>query len=93
MDGDSQHATGKDAFPDRPNHPDFWKLSAIVLGLDAKAERGDSIETLVGPVDWDSLVYMAEQRAARVSPDPEIYRALVSLFIDGFALGCKYGAR
>lgn len=56
-------------FPDRPDHPDFWMLSQVVLDADAVAEStpglagaGDLIE---GIADGASVAYMAVQRATR----------------------------
>jgi hypothetical protein len=58
----------------RPDHPDFWKFSQIVLDLDAAmAERSpsegvdDVIARKAAEVgDSYSLVYMAIQRAMRI---------------------------
>lgn len=58
--------------PQRPDHPDFWKLSDIVLELDASMyERGathaeDVISQKAAEVgDSESITYMAVQRAMR----------------------------
>lgn len=60
-------------FPARPDHPDFWRLSSIILGFDAsmdeastEEERSKVFETwLAKVIDGDSLAYMAFQRAMR----------------------------
>lgn len=59
--------------PARPNHPDFWRLSSIVLKYDTRIQAApddDSKEAVwrdnvVRWVDENSLVYMASQRAMR----------------------------
>lgn len=55
-------------FPARPQHPDFWKLSDVILQLDSQGEaESDAFATAVGEVvDMESLQYMAYQRALRV---------------------------
>lgn len=58
----------------RPDHPDFWKLSDIVLRLDGSLEGAGGADEqeaiwrreLERHVDVDSLGYMATQRAFRV---------------------------
>jgi len=57
--------------PNRPDTPDFWKLSAVILRLDGAMEAATTKEekdklyvSLVGAhIDVDSLAYMAMQRA------------------------------
>lgn len=59
--------------PERPNHPDFWRLSSIVLKYDTRiqaAATDDAKEkvwhdNVVRWVDEGSLIYMASQRAMR----------------------------
>lgn len=61
-------------FPERPNHPDFWRLSSIVLKLDGRmdaAKTEDQKEkvwtsNVARFIDEDSLNYLAMQRAMRV---------------------------
>lgn len=52
-------------FPDRPQHPDFWRISQVVLELDGNASEGNmSVSEIVADlVDEKSLIYMTEQRA------------------------------
>ena len=82
-------------FPDRPQHPDFWKLSEIIVKLDHIAET-EGWEAAMGtvPVDIRSMVYMARQRAAMaqdmLSPGDEKER-LAILWMDAFAAGARYG--
>lgn len=77
------------AFPDRPSHPDFWRISDAILSLDGDAtEGGKSVEQIMhGLVDEKSLFYMATQRAKRV-PTPLSYGG--ALWIDGFIAGLLF---
>lgn len=54
-------------FPNRPEHPDFAKLSKAIILLDGFADSGMSyqeIVTLLGLTDQKSALYMAEGRFA-----------------------------
>jgi hypothetical protein len=82
-------------FPDRPQHPDFWTLSRIINELDDLAEtKGWLVATSTVPVDIESMVYMARQRAAMAldllkgSDDTE---RMGLLWMDAFILGVRYG--
>jgi hypothetical protein len=59
----------------RPNHPDFWRLSEIILKYDGRVQdavrQGEKGEDVVSAcieevVDGESLAYMALQRAFRI---------------------------
>jgi len=59
----------------RPDHPDFWKLSEIILSLDGAMQEGlqegkevdDVISEKASEIgDSYSIVYMATQRAMRL---------------------------
>ena len=53
------------AFPDRPQHPDFWRLSESALLLDGRVNSGQTPgEAGAEFVDWESAKYMIEQRTA-----------------------------
>lgn len=57
-------------FPDRPQHPDFWRISEVVLQLDSRlAEENlpdEEIQAQVSEVvDLDSLQYMAAHRSGQ----------------------------
>lgn len=83
-------------FPNRPQHPDFQKMSAAVRALDAAGDSGQSLEEIVAghDVDVDSLIYMANQRALRAvllfesSPAPDEAKYSAN-WIDGFMAGLK----
>jgi len=63
------------AMPDRPTHPDFWKLSELILKMDAEmqeARTDDEKNAIyeryvddVAAINIRSLTYVAMQRAFR----------------------------
>lgn len=72
----------RDRYPNRPDHPDYWRLSEVVLRLDAWGSdpRIRTVQFLAGPnakdpvdelfertIDPATLVYFANQRALRVA--------------------------
>ena len=64
MGGKSQFSSD-DANRQRPNHPDFWKMSEVVVALDAEAEL-QGFEAVIRPIiDVEVLFYMARQRVMR----------------------------
>lgn len=88
-------------FPDRPPHPDFWRLSQAVLQNDANATESESLVVAISDlVDTDSVTYMALGRAARAvdllgiprgSATWNVFRtAMAAQFIDGVAAGVRY---
>jgi hypothetical protein len=85
---------GRDEYPDRPDHPDFWKLSSAVLANDGAVEAGESLESVVGQhADFESVVYMAKHRAARamgVNPSDPRLVTWVSMWLDAFTVGARY---
>lgn len=60
-------------FPSRPNHPDFWRLSSVMLKLDGRMNQAKSedekdavwTDNLTRWIDEDSATYTAMQRAMR----------------------------
>lgn len=78
----------------RPEHRDLDLLSQVLQGQDAAAEGQQPLEHMV-PVDSDSLMYIARQRArlamARLTPlsdsTPETVTA--ATWIDGFTAGAE----
>jgi len=88
----------------RPNHPDFWKLSETILKYDADIDIAidkdkyweDAVDAAV---DRQSVMYMAFQRAARACQAhtvqdvaialPFITKAIV-LYIEGFLMGVEF---
>jgi hypothetical protein len=82
-------------FPNRPQHPDFWRLADAVLENDAAVEDGTGIEEFLAPyVDLPSLAYMAEQRAAlylsRAGLPVDLAPFVAAGWVDGWIAGVKY---
>lgn len=83
-------------FPDRPDHPDFWRLSKAVIANDDAADQGVPIEKIMTDlgIDPKSVQYMAEQRMLRalghnfVSPQAKVL--LMGLWIDAFVAGVGF---
>lgn len=84
-------------FPDRPTHPDFERLSEIVIDHDTRTmgplaqEEFDKIVAEV--VDGKSLAYVAVNRAGMLlqarPQEPPVMMAMAGI-IDGFMLGVKF---
>ena len=50
-------------FPDRPQHPDFWRLSESALLLDGRTDSGQSVDKAMSEyVDPESALYVVQQR-------------------------------
>jgi len=79
-------------FPDRPTHPDFDKLSKVIIGLDTLADQGQGFdEIMVDAVDPESLIYMMDQRIRRaVMSKASPSEIVMALYMDAFALGYHY---
>lgn len=90
-------------FPDRPNHPDYWRLSEIVLQLDAQTLVDEvSIEDQVAKdVNIDSEFYIAVGRALRfrakmdgpIMSPTEFTAFCTALWTEGFLVGCRFQQR
>lgn len=89
---------GKDPrFPDRPDTPDFWALSAAVRTVDAMADAGEPVEKIISPyADFEAVVYVVQHRSRRLLglvPDARQQEPLLTLmagWLDGFAAGLRY---
>lgn len=84
-------------FPDRPQHPDFWRMSEVVLGQDADS-GAKTLEEVVGDlVDFPSLEYMAAQRAAQLRRHSHLSEqaaiAAMAAWLTGFAAGAEFQRR
>lgn len=80
-------------FPNRPQHPDFWRMSECILRIDgAASEGGESIEDILG-ADMASFMYAAQERV-RMARDKvgagTLQVLLLSVYVDAFALGKLY---
>lgn len=86
-------------FPNRPQHEDFWRLSEIILQLDAEAQAtgvidiSDVVQKLVG-ADLDSIHYMAVQRALFIRGAAGLgTEQMAAGWIDGFLAGVLFQQR
>lgn len=78
-------------FPDRPQHPDFWKLSTIILEMDGKfAEDSatDFEEYVDNEVDVASIMYMAIQRAQRLQG--RNVGSIAAIYMEAFMVGRRF---
>lgn len=87
-------------FPNRPDTPDFWRLSAVLIDQDAYADdpqpgvRVD--ERITQVIDPASLLYAANQRALRAIALLDMsapVSALGAIWVDAFLAGTEYQAR
>lgn len=88
--------------PDRPQHPDFMKLSAIVLEHDGPTtdpttmENFSMEETIEQVINNESLTYMAMGRAkifmveVGLPMDMRVLSALASAWVDAFLVGNEW---
>jgi hypothetical protein len=93
-------------FPDRPTHPDFWRLSEIVLQLDGDTvEGGLSMEQQIEK-DSDPLavLYMSTERAKKMFmsltmacgpyvPEDALLACLGVMWVEGFLAGTRFQQR
>lgn len=86
-------------FPKRPTHPDFWRMSEVVLQHDGEATEGNlPLDQIVkDTVDPESLTYFAMQRAGMLCQKSGLPESLVpvlgSLWLDAFMAGAKFQQR
>lgn len=88
-------------FPKRPDTPDFWRISEILLQHDGQAtEGGLTLNDIIhDTVDHPTLSYVALQRAgllirATGLPDTaEMRTALASSWLDAFLAGAQFEKR
>ena len=104
--GDKDELPNPDpAFPNRPQHPNFYALSEAVRDNDAYVqERGMTIREVLDEArfDFDSLRYMANQRAVMLVKGLDMKESdtseqalanLAAIWIDAFLAGLKVGDR
>lgn len=86
-------------FPNRPQHPDFWMLSKIILEMDGLGDKSDTaldsvfVDFVKTVADPRSLMYLANQRALRVdmfeAPRKTRVDALAALYLEAILVGYK----
>lgn len=85
-----------DRFPDRPQHPDFWRLSSAVTQHDGKTdEGGEDVQSVIAElIDPESLIYMAQQRTGiylqRMNLPPSMAPLLMGAVVDGVMTGIRF---
>lgn len=81
----------------RPDHPDFWRLSEIILQIDAQADiPGTNIDIVKQSIDSPSATYMALQRALRIKQATGTELSLVYLsaaWLEGLVAGIRFEQR
>jgi hypothetical protein len=84
-------------FPDRPNHPDFWRLAEVGMAHDADAieKRGGLQQVIASIIDERSLLYAAEHRLGNggaLTPGMSSMQKarLMAIFVDAFCLGADF---
>lgn len=88
---------------DRPDHPDFWRISEILLTNDGAIEAAvdkerEWLDRAGAVVDVESVAYMATQRANRLFGPPApasaaLHTAVAALVIDAFVAGVMFEQR
>lgn len=95
--------------PKRPDHPDFWRISEILLANDGAMEAATGQDEkdvewrrrVESVVDIESATYAGIQRALRLGAaiDPRGYlplkarAAIAALWVDAFVTGAMYVER
>lgn len=91
-------------YPHRPDHPDFWRLSELVLQMDGRAieDPARAQKMVADIIDPHTLAYMATQRAMlllgvqtqqQAAPRRTEIMRLASVYYESFILGARYQAR
>jgi hypothetical protein len=88
------------SYPGRPDHPDFAKLSEIVLQQDGRSYDADFDTHMARFVDPDSLGHMARERSRRIADGlasnltmEDMVSAFSALYLDAFMLGYLFHER
>lgn len=80
--------------PQRPDHPDFWELSAVLIDEDTGVKSSEQFgEFTARFVDPEVLVYVARQRVLRtpLGQGPYMVQATgCSIWMDGFLAGVQF---
>lgn len=85
-------------FSDRPTHPDFEVLAAIVRGVDDESSEAADFEDFLRTVGIEPkvLLYMADQRAIRAQifiPNSQQHTRLTAQWMDAFIAGTRWARR
>lgn len=79
--------------PDRPQHPDFWHLSEVILEMDGDfyEEPGDFEKYIASEIDLESLFYTATQRAIRLQG--RSVGSIAAIYMEAVLVGMRYERR
>lgn len=83
----------------RPDHPDLWLLSEILLDLDAQSDNatGEFADITDRMIPHEVAVYVALQRSLRVIKagiaPPGAEMVLSATWLDGFIAGMMFQAK
>lgn len=79
-------------FADRPQTPDFWRLSSSVLRLDGATADGKYEQILDETVDLPSLIYLAEHRLPKTGLvlQGRHGATILAAYLDAFAVGVEF---
>ena len=81
----------------RPDHPDFWLLSEVVLDLDGQADNAMGSDAMDRMISSEVAVYFARQRALRAVQaglaGPSSEPALAATWLDGLVAGMMMQAK
>jgi hypothetical protein len=83
-------------FPNRPQHPDYWRLADVLNYLDGETTEGGKglPEIVEGVIDLNSLTYAAGMRSLKARQLLDLPRgseaALASMFVNGFLAGIRF---
>lgn len=88
----------RDIFPDRPDTPEFWRLSKVLLANDALVtEDGKTLEQAMdGVIDPAVLAYVTKHRVAKGMSETklgwskEFWAMAQALWFDAFIAGVRY---
>lgn len=88
--------------PGRPQHPDFMKLSSVVLKHDGPTTDPATMhifsieERIAQEVDFETLTYMCKQRATTylgqlgLGTDAKMLAVVASAWVDAFLIGVEW---
>lgn len=85
-------------FPDRPQSPDFWRITEVVNQQDGRSTEGQQeMDQVIGDiVDGEAVAYMAVQRARMVqresglSENKVLTQMMAAIWVDAFTVGVRF---
>lgn len=80
-------------YPDRPQHPDYWRLSEVLHKMDGDSTEGGkpADEIIASFADPDSVAYAARQRSLMMQKMTGIpAEVLEVVWLDAFTAGVSF---